>query len=889
MRPEHWIYTIPLRVRSLFRRRRADRELDDELRYHVERKTEENAAKGMTAQEARRAALLEIGGIERRKEECRDTRRVNWLQDAGKDLRYGVRMLRKSPGFTTVAVLTLALGIGANTAIFSALDAVLLKSLPYPDPSRIVLIWGVDPSDHSERDQVSATDVMDWRQQNNVFEDIATYGNWTPTLTGHDEARRVPGMLVGDGYFNIMRAKPILGRTFTPEENIDGKDREVVLSYDFWRVDMGADANVIGKSLVFSGVSHTIVGVLPQSFRSLPVSLLTGPPAQIYRPVGENYDNKDRSARHLRAIARLRSGVTLRQAQTDMSLITERLSRQYPGDNTNYSARVVPMKEDLVGGLRPALLILFGAVAFVLLIACANVANLLLARGAIRQREVAVRSALGASRQRLLRQFFTESTLLALGGGAAGILLGVWGTSWIATLGQPVFPALNGVSVNLSVLLFTLAMALCASLLFGLAPAARAARLDISGALKEGGRSFGAAGHSSLRNLLVVVEIALSMILIAGAGLMIRSVVTLYDLNPGFAPDHLIAMDFGLPSRRYPTPASDLAFNEALLQKVQALPGVESAGTTSVLPLSGNFDGRAIIIYDKPRPEGRRYSVDYYCVSASYFHTMRIALREGRYFTDEDRSADAPVVIIDETMARTIWPGEDPIGKRIKAPGQVELEKEPWSTVIGVVDDVKQWALDRPGTMQLYGDESQVQWGFWTLVARTKTAPETLASPMQSVIRALDPDEAVANVSTMDAIISSSVGLRRLAMLLLASFAGLALLLACVGIYGVMSYSVEQRRQEIGVRLALGAQPRDVLRLALGLGTRLALAGVTIGVVAALALTRLMSSLLFGVSAADPITFAGVASLLLLVALAACYIPARRAMKVDPLVALRYE
>jgi putative ABC transport system permease protein len=889
MRPERGIYTIPLRLRSLFRRKRADQELDEELRYHVEQKTVENVEKGMTQREARRAALVELRGLERTKDECRDARRVTWLQDLAQDLRYGLRMLRKSPGFTSVAVLTLALGIGANTAIFSVLDAVLLKSLPYPDPQKLVLVWGVDTSDHSDRDQVSATDVMDWRKQNNVFEDIATYGNWTPALTGHGEARRVPAMLVGDGYFKIMQARPFLGRTFTPEENIDGKDREVVLSYGFWRADMDGDPNIVGKSLILNGSSHTIVGVLPQSFRSLLLSLLTGPAAQIYRPVGENYDNKMRSARHLRAIARLKPRVTVAEAQADMSVITQRLAKQYPADNTNYSARVVPMKEDLVGGLRPALLILFGAVGFVLLIACANVANLLLARGSIRQREVAVRAALGASRERLLRQFLAEGVLLALAGGAAGVLLAEWTTAWITRLGGESFPALSSASMDVSVLLFTFVIALLTSILFGLAPAERAARLNVSRTLKEGSRSFGTTGSNRMRDLLVVIEMALALVLVIGAGLMIRSVVSLYGLNPGFSPDHLLTMDLSLPAAKYPKISDRIAFYQTLGRKVESLPGVESTGTTSVLPLSGNFDGRAFQVFDHPRPRGQEYSADYYAVAPGYFRAMKISLREGRLFTDGDRETSAPVVIVDETLARTIWPGEDPIGKRVRAPGQVPLEKEPWSTVVGVVSDVKQWALDRPGTMQLYGPEWQVGFGWATLVVRTKTDPSAAAASVRSLIRSLDPDQAVANVTTMDEIISSSIALRRLAMWLMTSFAGLALLLACVGVYGVMSYSVEQRRQEIGVRLALGAQPRDVLRLAIGRGTRLALTGVGIGVLAAGLLTRLMSSLLYGISPTDPVTFAGVAILLTAVAIAACYLPARRAMRVDPMVALRHE
>jgi putative ABC transport system permease protein len=877
-------------------------EIAEEIEQHLDDRYQELLAAGYSADSASRVALDELKGEDLLARNLRPVESdlyrepialgkasSNLFAGILQDIHYAFRMMRKSPGFTVVAVLTLALGIGANTAIFSVLDAVLLKSLPYADPQRLVLVWGVETKDHSDRSQVSATDVMDWRKQNDVFEDIATYGNWTPALTGQGEARRVPAMLVGDGYFQIMRAKPILGRTFTTEENSDGKDHELVLSYGFWQSDMGGDPNIIGKSLILNGDSHTIVGVLPADFRSLPLSLLTGPPARIYRPVGENYDNKNRSSRHLRAVARLKPDVTVRQAQADMSLIAGRLSKQYPADNTNYAARVVAMKEDLVSGLRPALLVLFGAVSFVLLIACANVANLLLARGAIRQREVAVRAALGASQGRILRQFLAESVLLALAGGGAGILLAESATGGIAALGREAFPALNGISLNLSVLLFTLVMALLTSVVFGLAPAERAARLNVSGTLKDGTRSLGAAGESRLRDLLVVFEMGLALVLAVAAGLMIRSVVTLYNLDPGFAPGHLIAMDMALSSTRHPTPESHLTFNEVMLRRVQALPGVESAATTTVLPLSGNFDGRRIIIYDKPRPDGDLYSVDYYCVSPNYFHTMRIPLREGRYFTDDDRVSTARVVIVSESMARTIWPGEDPIGKRIKSPGQDEIEKQPWSTVVGVVGDVKQWALDRPGTVQLYGDESQVQFGYWTLVARTKTAPAQFGGAIQGVIHSLDPDEAASDITTMDAIIASSIAVRRLAMSLLACFAGLALLLACVGVYGVMSYSVEQRRREIGVRLALGAQPSDVLRLSLGHGARLAVTGLVIGVGVALVVTRLMSSLLFRVSASDPATFASVSILLIVVAIAACYIPARRAMRVDPMVALRYE
>lgn len=805
------------------------------------------------------------------------------------DVRYAIRRLAQSPGFTIVAVLTLALGIGANTAIFSVIDAVLLKSLPYPDPGRIVLVWGFEKVENNQRSQVSATDVMDWRRQNDVFEDVATYGSWYPTLTGHGEPRRVPAMLVGDGYFGILRAKPLLGRTFLAKENIDGKDNEVILSHGFWKRDMGGDPNVVGHSLVLNGRVHTIVGVLPSGFRSLPLSLLNGPAAEIYRPVGENYDNKMRSARHLRAIARLKPGVSVARAQADMNVIASRLEKQYPADNSNYGVNVVPMKEDIVSGLRTALLTLFAAVGFVLFIACANVANLLLARSPLRQREVALRAALGAGPGRLLRQFLTESVLLSVIGGAAGILLAMCGTEWIGQIGQRVFPALNGVEVNLPALAFTLAVALFTGVLFGIAPARRAVRLNISGALNEGGRGSMGTGRAWLRDALIVSETALALVLVVGAGLMIRSVVQLFDLNPGFSTDHLLTMNLSLPAAKYPTSGDRIAFYHRMLDKIESLSGVQTAGTTSVLPLGGNFDGRAIQIFDHPRPRGQEYSVDYYVVTPGYFRAMKIPLRGGRLFTDVDRENSASVVIVSETLARTIWPGEDPLGKRIRAPGSVPLEQEPWSTVVGVVSDVKQRALDRPGTMQLYGPQWQVGFGWATLVVRSKIGPAALSSSVLGAIHSLDPDEAVFDVRTMDQIVSDSIALRRLAMDLLAAFAGLALVLALVGIYGVISYSVAQRTSEIGIRMALGAQPRDVLGLVLRHGALLALAGVATGVIASLALTRLMASLLFGVGAYDPPTFSFVVILVLVVALVACYVPARRAMRVDPVTALRQE
>ena len=812
------------------------------------------------------------------------------METLWQDLKYGIRMLGRSPGFTIVAVLTLALGIGANTAIFSVLNAVLLKSLPYAEPDRLVMVWGNERARSNPRSQVSATDVVDWRAQNHVFEDVATVsGFYTPTLTGAGEPERIPAEIVGDGYFRIMRGKALLGRLFTAEENIDGKDDVVVLTYGLWQRRFGGDPAVIGRSILLNSRPHIVVGILPPEFRSLPFAITEGPPAELYRPVGENYNEKDRSSRHLRAIARLKPGVSLQQAQADMDVIARRLEQEHPRANTDYGVHLVSLKEDLVGGIRPALLLLFGAVGFVLLIACANVANLLLARSASRQTEIAVRAALGAGRTRLVRQFLTESALLALCGGLLGILFAVWGASLIESVGAKVIPSLTSVELNLSVFGFTMALSLLTGIVFGVAPALQVTRVNLNDVLKEGGRAS-SARRNPLRSALVVSEVALALVLLVSAGLLIRSLSQLRQLNPGFNPSNLLTMNVPLPAARYPKDADKLAFYNRMIERVEALPGVQSAGIVSVVPLGTNFDGRELQLEDQPKPPGHDLSVPTFIATPGYLRAMQTPLLKGRLFTETDSDAGAPVALISDTMARNLWPGQNPLGKHLRISGSDKpIEQLGWRSVIGVVSDVKQARLDAPGEMQVYVPEAQMVNSYMTLVVRTKVNPSSLAGAIREQIHALDKDQVVYAVATMDQLLSESLALRRFSMLLLGLFAAVALLLAAVGLYGVISYTVGQRTHEFGIRIALGAQPGDVLRLVVRHGFTLVLAGLGAGIVAALALTRLLESLLYGISSTDPATFAVVSVVLLGVALVACYVPARRATRVDPMVALRYE
>ena len=813
-----------------------------------------------------------------------------FMEIFSRDLRYAVRLLIKSPGFTAVALLSIALGIGANTTVFSVINAVLLKSLPYKDANTLVLLWGDSRGEPSLRNhsQVSATDVADFRKQADVFEEVATYSGWNAIMSGNAEAERVPAIQVGDGFFKIMKGKPLLGRVFTPEEQVDGKDFVIVLSYGLWQRRFGGDPNIVGKTVSLSGRPYNIVGVMDSDFHPLPESLVL-PAGQFYRPVAEAYDDSARDERHLRAIARLKPGVTVEQARTEASVIAGRLEQEHPLTNKGQGAFVVSLTDEIVGGIRPTLLMVFGAVIFVLLVACANVANLLLARASVRYKEITIRSAIGAARSQLVRQLLTESLLLSLGGGALGLLLAVWGTSLVSSAGSKINPMFRDIHLDTRVLLFTFGISVLTGLIFGLAPAFQVSKPNLVESLKESGRgSGGSATRNRLRSVLVVSEIAMTLVLLVCAGLLIRTVMRLRSVDTGFNSQNILAMNIGLPSIKYPKPENQIAFFKQVTERIAALPGVKAAGTTSVLPLSDNFDGRGLLVEDHPRPRGEEISVDLYVATPGYLKAMEIPLLKGRSITDQDVTDSQNIALINQTMAAQLWANQDPLGKRIRFPGS-EKRPQPWRTIVGIVSDVSQYALDKKPPMQIYIPHSQFPTSFNTIVVKTTTDPAALTNTVRREIVAVDQEQAVSNVTTLQQLMGESISVRRFFMLLLLVFAALALVLAAVGIYGVMSYVASQRTHEIGIRMALGAQAKDVLKLIIGNGMVLALIGVATGLAGAFALTRLLSGLLFGVAATDSLTFASVSVGLIAVALIACYIPARRATKVDPLVALRYE
>ncbi len=813
------------------------------------------------------------------------------------DLRYGVRMFVKKPGFTLIAVITLALGIGAMTAIFSVVNGVLLRPLDYQDPQQIVTLL------NHGRGPVSPANFLDFRAQSQSFVQMAAAEAWGGTLASNDKPEEIAALRMGDGLFELLGVQPLVGRVLQPEDFQAGKDHVLVLSHKLWQRRFGGDPGIVGQQLSLSGESYTVVGVMPPQFQFPP---FWSTRAEMWAPLDLRNRATSRGGNSLRVFARLKPGQSLTQAQAEVDAMNAQLAMSYPDENTGLDIRVDPLNEKVVGNVRPALLILSGAVGFVLLIACANVACLLLVRAATRQKETAVRLALGASRWRILRQLLTESLLLSLTGAAVGILLAVWGVDWLTTLlmGNTSsfnvrLPRLSEVKVDTTVLFFTLTVSLVSSLIFGLAPALAASKPDLNQVLKEGGRGT-AGGRRRLRETLIITELALALVMLIGAGLLMNSFLKLQTVDPGFNPRNVLTMTTSLAgASQYAGPTRE-AFYRQLTDQLNAVPGIESVSAINHLPLAGDTWGRALTIEGRPLPPpGQGIEVIFRVSRPDYFHTMGIPVRAGREFTERD-TPDAPrVAIINETLAARYWPGEDPVGKRVTLDDPRDNSRAPqWLTVVGIVKDVKQDSWMAAPSNEIYLPFQQSgnfftstsrQYTAMTLVIRTTVEPQSLAGAAQDIIGALDRNIPVSNVTSMDQVIADALWQQRFNLQLIGLFAGVALLLAAVGLYGVMSYLVAQRTQEVGLRMALGAERRDVIQLIVGQGMRLTLVGVALGLVAAVALTRLMTTLLFEVSATDPLTFMVIALLLTLVALIACWFPAMRATKVDPMVALRNE
>jgi putative ABC transport system permease protein len=889
-------------ARNLFRRDRVERDLDAEVRSFAHLLEEEEMSNGISPNEARRSARMEIGGPEQLKEEIRGVRAGAWIETLWQDLRFGARMLRKNPGFTAVAILTLALGIGANTAIFSVVHAVLLSSLPYRQPDRLVNIWGQMTGDGIPRNEFSDPEWFELVDTNRAFDQVAAYYATAGANVGSDETapQRVTLGYSTAGMFSLLGVEPILGRTYSAEEDQPGRNQVAVLSYDLWRSFYSGDANVLGKTIRLSNRPFTVIGVLPEGFN------FEGD-HQVWVPLALDRANPANRGNHnYRVIGRMKSGMSLAQASTEMNLFAQQLARENPNFYTpamGWGVYVVPLREELVGQIRPALLILMAAVGIVLLIACANIANLLLARGSAREKEMAIRASLGAGRGRTIRQLLTESLLLSLLGSAAGLALGGWGVLAIRGLHADILPQVGKIGLEPSVLLFTLGIALFTGLLFGLAPAFQVSNPRLHDTLKEGGRGASdGRGGQRLRDALVIAEIAFSLVLVTAAGLMIRSFAQLLRVDPGFRTDHVLTMRVALPTITYPTTPAVAQFYQQALEKIRAITGVEKAGAISQLPMGASYSSGSVAVENSqsqmllhiPNFAFGYLETDQRFITPGYFEAIGTPLISGRVFSERDTATSPPVAIVDSEFAADLWPGRNPLGERVSI-SNVPNSNPPqpvWSTVVGVVAHVHNYTLDVGGRVQAYFPQTQDPFfstrGMY-LVMRTGQDPASMASSARERVLAVDPREPVYDIHTMDEVVATSVEQPRLSLDLLGLFAGVAALLAAIGIYGVMAFGVSQRYHEIGIRLALGAHPRDILRMVIGQGARLALGGVALGLAGALYLARYMAPLLYGVGTRDPMTFALAPLLLVVVALAASWIPAVRATRVDPLVTLRHE
>ena len=808
------------------------------------------------------------------------------------DLRYALRMLGRNPGFTAVAVLTLALGIGANTTMFGVVNATLLKPLPFPDSEKLVMVWQGQVKDPKDRNIVSLPNYRDWLEQNRVFEDIALFDSAGKgyNLSGGSEPEQVSGVRVTASFFPVLGVPPLMGRTFLPEEEIAGRDREVVLSHGLWSRRYGADPDIVGKTVTIDSQEYTVVGVMPRHFE---FQFWSGP-RQLWVPAGYTQGDQDRDSNSFLSFARLKPGVTIDQARAAMDTIGRRLASQYPRDNAGGTVRLELMREAGITGLRSALLTLLAVVGFVLLIACANVANLLLARSAARHKELAIRSAIGAGRGRIVRQLLTESVLLSLLGGASGLLLAVWTTRLLpqilpADLRTIPMRPVDEIGIDASVLAFTFLASCFTGVLFGLAPALSSSRSDLSEPLKESGRGSTPAGKSRLRHTLVASEMALTLVVLAGAGLMIASMARVLGVDPGLDPKNVLVAEMSLPQEElYYGPPGHPRFCQALEEHVGTLPGVVSVSSVAHLPLSGGGAGRGLAIEGQPDPgPDKQPGAGYSVVCPAFLRTMGIPLLAGREFNDQDSLGAPGVILVNESFARRFWPGQEAVGKRVKL-GRFD-STAPWLTVVGVHRDVRHAGLAEDTYPSFYRPYSQSGWPFLSIVVRTASAPTSLLGAVKKALAQIEPNQPVSGVRTMEQVVAGSVGAGRFNMLLLTAFALLALVLAAVGIAGVVSYSVTQRTQEIGVRMALGARPRDVMALVVGGSMAWALGGIAVGLCASFGLLRVLAGVLYGVTPTDPVVLASVTTLLVAVAAAASYLPARQAARVDPVVALRGE
>jgi len=855
-------------------------DLDRELRAHLDLEAEELRQAGLTRGEAAYAARRALGNTTALKEAVRDMTRWTSLERLAQDLRYGARLLRRSPGFTIVAILTLALGIGANTAIFSVVNAVLLRPLPFKDSGRLVRLWPTKAKAGLAAFPITSfPNFIDWRTQSRSFEQMEAYVPRSFNITGGDQPEHVAGLRTSAGFLQLLGVIPIHGRAFAAEEMQPGRDHVVLLSEGLWQSRFAKDSGILGKIVRLNDESYAVIGILPAAFQFPPDS-----PAAIVLP---QPPDPDRGHGFMNVAARLKVGAALSQAQVEMDTIARRLELEYPKFDKDTGVRVLSLRDSFARSFRPALLVFLSAVGFVLLIACANVANLFLGRTASRHKELVVRAAMGAGRMRLARQLLTESALLGLAGGVAGLLFAYWGMRALVALGRSAFTtqALDSTSMDARVLGFTLAVSLAVGMLAGLAPALGASRLDLNDTLKESARGLtGNRRRNGIRGTLVVMEIALALVLLIGAGLMLKSFVLLQRVNPGLHPENVLTMNLALRSQRYAKTAARAPFVEQVLNRIRQIPGVQSAAVVTDLPLTDNNDSLEISIEGRPDPKPKPI-VSFNIIGPGYLRTLGIPLLQGRDFSAGDTQAAPAVILINQAMARQFWPQADPVGARISTDGKQ------WFTIAGVVGDVRQGGLREEPQPEAYVSYLQdpYQWPYLSLLVRTSFDPVKLAPSIRSVIWSVDKDLPVSGMATMEQLRSGSIAQPRLTALLLSVFAALAMILASVGIYGVIAYSVTQRTHEMGLRMALGARVTDVLKLVVGQGMLLTAAGVALGLAGAFGLTRVLEKFLWGVRPTDPATFIAVSLVLAAVALMASYLPARRAAKVDPMVALRYE